>query len=160
MQQITEFLTIFSSWAIAITAIMAALSAIFKPIRSGVVQIGKRLFGTRNDKIVDELKRVETSLSEKMDKINDKHDAVEKVLSNKIDDVAMKCDLYEKNRLRTNIFRMGNCARHHEVISSEEFRNLQQDFEDYTNLKGNGTAAMEQEFVVDYYNHSGWQEGE
>ena len=143
MQQITEFLTIFSSWAIAITAIVTALAAVCKPIRKFIVWIGKKLFDPKTNKVVDELKRVEAGLSEKMDQINARHDAVEKVLSDKIDEVATKCDLYEKNRLRTNIFRMGNCARHHEVISSEEFRNLQQDFEDYTELHGNGTAAIE-----------------
>lgn len=163
MEQISEFLTIFSSWAIAITAIMAALSAVCKPVRNFIVWVGKRIFASgesKDAKIVEEIKRVESTLSSKMDKINDRHNDVEKVLSDKIETVSAKCDMYERNRLRTNIFRMGNFARKHQWISSEEFRNLQQDFEDYTALHGNGIAAKEYEFVVDYYNRSGWNEGD
>lgn len=160
MHEITEVLTTFSSWAIAVTAIMAALAAVFKPIRKFVLWLGRRLFGEKKDKAVDEIKRVEVSLIDRIDKMNEKHDEVEKTLSEKIDEVSLKCDIYERNRLRTNIFEMGNCARKHQVISSEEFRNLQQDYEEYTELHGNGTAAIEYEFIVDYYNHSGWTEGE
>lgn len=58
----------------------------------------------------------------------------------------------ERDRLKHIIFEYGNRVRRKECLSGEEFRYLQQVFEKYTSLDGNGIAHDEYELIRDCYN--------
>ena len=144
LTEITQILSVFSAWAISISAIMGALSAVCKPLRTLIATLYKKLFGaTSSDKILEEIKGMRTELnavSEKCDKVSDKNDA------------------NERDRLKDVLFRYGNYARQGVVITGEEFRYIQKVFIKYTDLGGNDIAHDEYKFIEDYYNHRRWEE--
>ena len=143
LDKITEMLSVFSAWAISITAIVAALSAVCKPVRNLVKYIFSFLFKKKDEEkneILAEIKEFESRINKKVDGI------IEKVDDN------------ERDRLKQIIFDFGNRARRHEKISGEDFRNLQSCYHKYHDvLKGNGAGQEEYKFVEHYYNESGWE---
>lgn len=131
MEQITEALSVFSSWAVSVTAIVAALSAVFKPFRKAMTAVRKKICGDTGIERIQ--KQIET-------------------LDGKIDSVSEKADDNEKDRLRSELFRYGNYARKGAVITSEEYRLIQRMYTKYEKLGGNDIAHDEYEFIRDYYN--------
>lgn len=146
MKQITEVLSTISAWTVSATAIVTFLSLIFKPIRKVIGTLISKIVGKRDDSVIVELKRVEKTFLDRCS-----------TLEQKIDDVSKANQANERDRLRSEIFRVGNAARHGEPISIEEFRSLQRDFEKYTNLGGNDIAHDEYEFVRDYFDNKRWE---
>lgn len=150
MENVTNVLQTFSTWAISITAIVAALSAVCKPVRD-LVQWGLKRF-SNNSEIINEIKSVKTEMNDRMDAMNGRMDDMRQ----RIEAVSTKNDENERDRLKHTIYQYGNYARKGQRISSEEFRYLQECFEKYTGLGGNGSAHKEMDFVTDYYNHQHW----
>ena len=141
MENITEVLSTISAWATSATIILAALSAIFKPIRNAIMWLFRKVVGTSgNEKVINEIKIVEEKLSEKIEAVSE------------------NCDLNERDRLQQIIFNYGNFARRKQEISGEEFRFLQRAFKKYACLGGNDIAHDEYIFIENYYNNSGWEE--
>ena len=81
----------------------------------------------------------------------------EERLMEALDALSEKVDANERDRLRQELFRYGNLARRGAKISGEEFRYLQECFEKYTRLGGNGIAHDEYELVRAYYDREGWK---
>lgn len=168
MQDITVFLSTVSTWAVAITAIVAALAAVFKPIRSLV----SKMLGLRKgtDEIKKELGEIKKDLTEvktdvsQMNKDGQRRDAEIKgvkddikemrdELNEKIEKVSNENDDNERSRIRRDIMRYGQRARKQEQISEREFESLRLDYEKYHGpLHGNGIVTEEYKFIVDYYN--------
>lgn len=151
MNEIVSVLSVFSTMAVSLAAILGLLSTVFKPVRKAIVWLFKHFWGhkDRNEVLMKEIRNVESSLSTKIDDFRAE-------LSGKIDDVSNKADTYERKRLKDTIFEYGNRARHGDVISGEDFRNLQEVYEDYTRLGGNSIAHDEMNYITFYYNNSGW----
>lgn len=151
LDQIVHVLSVFSTMAVSLTAIITFLSFIFKPVRKCIGWLFKKIYGgkDKNEELMKEIKNVETTLSTKIDNFQSE-------LSKKIDNVSTKADTYEKKRLRDVIFSYGNRARRGEVISGEDFRNIQEVYSDYASLGGNSIAHQEMNFITDYYNNNGW----
>lgn len=155
-----ELVSNLSSYAVAFTAIMGALALVIKPLRKWLA----KLLGQRHDKIIAKLDVLETKvdrLSARMDETSGKVD----ILSEKVDETAervraveAKADQNERDRLKDEIFRFGNIARQRRHISSEEFRNLGENYEKYKALGGNHLAEDEYNYTRDYYNRRGWEE--
>lgn len=164
IDNVTQFFSTVSSWAVAITAIIACLSAIFKPIRIGI----SKIFGLRKgtDEIKDELIGVKknmsdikfdieqikkTSISRDADIKNIKDDMIS--LGAKLQNVSDENDENEKSRIRRDIMKYGDVARRGEPISPRVFESIRQDYENYKcHLHGNGVVTEEYEFIRDYYN--------
>ena len=151
LNNIVQVLSVFSTMAVSLTAILALLSTVSKPVRKALAWIIKRFWGNKdkNEMLMKEIKNVENTLSTKIDGIRTE-------LSQKIDAVSNNADTYERKRLKDKIFEYGNRARHGDVISGEDFRNLQEVFADYANLGGNSIAHDEMNYITFYYNNSGW----
>ncbi len=145
MPKIVETLSMFSSIAVSLAAIIGLLSTVFKPVRNGVLWIIRRIYGTRKDEMMDEIIGVRDELCAKIEGVKDS-----------INDVSQKVDENEMDRIRSEIFKYGNYARKGEKISGEEFRRLQEVFDKYEHLGGNGIAHDEFRFITNYYNTSGW----
>lgn len=135
-----ELITTVSSYAVAITAVIGCLSLICKPFREWF----KRHFSKRDSPVLDAVK----ALSDKVDALDKKIDRVEQSNAEN-----------EKDRLKDEIFRTGNLCRRGAVLTGEEFRNLQANFDKYTKLGGNSIAHDEYIYVSDYYNRQLWKEG-
>ena len=152
LNQAVEVLSKFSAIATSLVVILGLLSTVFKPIRNSIIWLFKKLWGGRdkNAELMKEIKNVENTLSKKIEDI--KND-----LSAKIDAVSNNADTYERKRLKDKIFEYGNRARHGDVISGEEFRNLQEIYADYVKLGGNSIAHDEMNYITFYYNNNGWQ---
>lgn len=149
LNQLVSVLSVFSSIAVSLVAILGLLSTVFKPIRKCIAWLIKHFWGEKNEALSKEIKNIENTLSNKIDSIKTE-------LSTKIDSVSEKADTYERKRLKDMIFEYGNRARHGDIISGEDFRNLQEVYADYTNLGGNSIAHDEMNYITFYYNNSGW----
>lgn len=77
-------------------------------------------------------------------------------LSERVDKLDKKVDRNEMDRLKDEIFRVGNAARQGRAIISEEFRNVSENFEKYRRMGGNCGISKEYDFICDYYNGKGW----
>lgn len=166
MNDITQFFTIVSSWAVAITAIVAALSAIFKPIGKFVGKVLGIRKGT--DEIKKELIEVKNNMSSIKDNIeqikisDERRDADLKTFKDEISNlhkeilrVSDENDDNERSRIRRDIMKYGDIARKGESISSRAFESLRLDYEKYHGaLHGNGIVTEEYEFIRDYYNNN------
>ena len=152
LNQMVDILSKFSAIATSLVVILGLLSTVFKPIRNFIVWLFKKLWGSRDKtaELMQEIKNIESTLSKKIEDI--KND-----LSAKIDAVSNNADTYERKRLKDKIFEYGNRARHGDIISGEEFRNLQEIYADYSKLGGNSIAHDEMNYITYYYNNNGWQ---
>lgn len=162
MEEVTKVLSTFAAWATSISVILAALSAICKPVRDFFIWLFKIIFGNKENEILKELKEFEWRIDKKIEEVSSKVDIKIDTLSDKVDEkikeVAEKVDENERGRLRQEIFNYGNKARKHEKIDGEHFRYLQECFHKYHDeLKGNSIAMDEYLFVEKYYNNSGWE---
>lgn len=74
-------------------------------------------------------------------------------LTKALDNLSIKVDNNERDRIRSEIFRMGHRARKGERIDEQEYQALCMDYEKYSQeLHGNGIAEKEFDFVSKYYN--------
>ena len=104
-----------------------------------------------------------------------RQDSKELIAIQRLDDrvtlLDRKVDKNEMDRLKDELFRVGNAARRGEKLISEEYRNFCENYEKYRRYaeyyaesvpepqrenRGNCGIAKEYEFVCEYYNHGGW----
>ena len=73
-ESITKALQEFAAWATSITIIVAALSAVFKPVREFLTWLFKKLWGERKNAAVEEIKEFEKRITKKIDDLEHKVD--------------------------------------------------------------------------------------
>lgn len=110
IDQVTRVLSQFSVWAVSVTAIVAALSAVFKPVRSIVAKIGKRLFDYGHAEREKKL----------LDAINDVRDD----LSTQIKEIGRQVDTGEIDRIRYEVLDFCNSIRNGRNHSKEEYAHI------------------------------------
>lgn len=139
-----------------ISACIALLVTIFKPIRKGIANyVEKRISDSdESQKKIDVIKQLQQT-NQKLDEllvdnatIMDRIDAIEdKVLEN------------EADRLKAELFQCGNRCRRKMVLHPEEFEHIKEVYEKYHDeLKKNHSGTMEFEFICDYYNKQTFEE--
>ena len=148
MENIGSILSLISGLLVSVAGIMTAIVTIVKPLRKYFLNKITRI-GT-----------VEKGLQDLNEKLSKKIDTITTTVQNLSIHVATmdkKIDMNEKDRLRDEIFRIGNLARRGEKITGQQFAHLEEDYDKYKNLGGNSHAHDEHDFVVDYYNRRGWE---
>lgn len=150
----------FSAIAVSVTAIVAALTAVCKPVRNFMKWLRTKMFGheDKNQDIINKIDALEENLSKKIADVSAKNDESTARLESRISSVEKKNDDNQKSHLKRVIFQYGNYCRKKQHLSSEEFRYLQDCFNEYTELGGNGTAHDEFVFITDCYNKQLWNE--
>lgn len=128
-------------WATIVSTVGGAIVLLYKLL--------KKLNDKRNKEIV-------AAVSELRESVQDRFEKIDK----RLDSIDAKNDENERDRLKDEIFRCGNYARKGAHISSEEFRNVQRNYEKYHNLGGNSIAHDEYLFICNYYNNKGWEKNE
>ena len=131
---ITEGLQQFAAWATSITLIVAALSAVFKPVRGFIVWLIKKVYGEHKNPALDEIKEV----------------------AKKIDSISDRVDKYEISRIRYEVLSFGNECRRGIDHSKEEFDHIIQLNTEYHNLlekvgKTNGVFDADFEYIMKKY---------
>lgn len=113
---IVPILSTFSTIAISLTAIIALLSVLFKPVRKFVVWIYKRItkYKDRNEEVIKKINEMEELLTKKIEN-------VESVLSMQIEEVSNRNDENEKDRIRWEVLDFANSCRNGRRHSKEEF---------------------------------------
>ena len=127
-----------------ISACMALLIAIFKPLRSYIIEtfVHKSQYKELNGKMDD--------MVEKMDKLLDNHDKfgarLERVEKNVLEN--------EADRIRAELFDYGNRCRRGIRLHPEEFEHIRDIFYKYRDvLHKNHEGETEFNFIYAYYNH-------
>ena len=132
-----------------ISACMALLVTIIKPLRQGIINsfVKQSQDETRDDKIDKMDKKIDTLLANHK-KFEDRLNSVEKsVLEN------------EADRLRSELFDCGNRCRRGIRLHPEEMEHIRAVFIKYSQkLKQNGAGESEYNFICDYYNHQDFPE--
>ena len=119
LNPIVQVLSVFSTMAISLTAIIALLSTVFKPIRKGVVWIYKKLVGNKdkNEEVLNKINDLENAFTTRVDNL-------EKTLSTKIQEVSDRNDENEKDRIRWEILDFANSCRNGRKHSKEEYNHV------------------------------------
>lgn len=144
VNSIIPILQTFSTIAVSLTAIVALLSAIFKPVRQFVVWSYKKIVGSKdkNETIIKKIDQVETVLSEKIDN-------VETTLSKRIQEVSNRNDENERDRIRWEILDFANSCRNGRKHSKEEFSHvldLKVKYERLLEQSGERNGVFEEDF--------------
>lgn len=119
LNSIVSVLSVFSSIAVSLVAIIGLLSTIFKPIRKIVLWIYKKAFGikSKNEEIVKKIDEFQSGITKKVEE-------VETTLSKKIQEVSDRNDENEKDRIRWEILDFANSCRNKRKHSKEEFKHI------------------------------------
>lgn len=73
-EEVTKWLQQFAAWATSVTIIVAALSAVFKPLRNGIMWAFKKIYGERKNATVEEIKKFEERIAKKFESLEKKVD--------------------------------------------------------------------------------------
>lgn len=147
---ISQSLQQFSAWATSITVIVAALAAVFKPIRNGIKAIYTKLSDgkDKNKEILEKIGSVETTLSKKIDN-------VETTLTEKIQEVSDRNDDDTKDNIRWTILEFANSCRNGYEHTKDEYEHIFRLNDKYHKLltKGeqNSFFDAEYEYIREYY---------
>lgn len=154
MEQVDQFLkvvTTFSSIAISLTAILAFLSAFFRPIRNFIVWVYKKINGNRdkNAEMINKIDEVKTCLSKEVENVR-----VE--LTEKIQEVSNSNDRNEMKRLRWEILDFANSCKNKRKHTQDEYRHIIEVHDDYEELlektgAENGFLDAEYEYILRLY---------
>lgn len=154
INSIIPILSTFSTIAISLTAIIALLSAIFKPVRRFVVWIYKKIVKSKdkNEDLIKKMNEMEDTLTAKIDN-------VETTLSMKIEEVSNRNDENEKDRIRWEVLDFANSCRNGRRHSREEFKHvieLRTKYEKLLQKTGgeNGVFEEDYKYVVEKYNEN------
>ena len=152
--QANQFLNIiatFSSIAISLTAILAFLSAFFKPIRNFVLWVYKKFTGNRdkNAEMMDKIDGLQTRLSEEIENVRTD-------LTEKIKAVSDSNDKYEMKRLRWEILDFANSCKNKRKHTQDEYRHIIEVHDDYEKLlsstgEENGFLDAEFDYILKLY---------
>ena len=126
-----------------ISACMALLIAIFKPLRQGIIDsFVKKSQDTKRDEIIDKMDKKIDKLLENNKQLEDRVARVEKnVLDN------------EADRIRAELFDCGNRCRRGIRLHPEEMDHVRTIFHKYKKvLKQNHEGDTEFDFITNYYN--------
>ena len=154
MDQINEIVKVFSAFsaiAVSLSAIIALLSAIFKPIRSAVSWCYKRIVGNKdkNEAVLKRIDDVENTLSKKID-------SVRTDLEDKIKEVSDSNDKNEKNRIRWEILDFANSCKNSRRHTQDEYKHIIEAHDEYELLlektgEKNGFLDAEYEYILKQY---------
>lgn len=119
LNSIVSILSVFSSIAVSLAAIIALLSTIFKPIRKFVIWAYKKIIGekSKSEEIIKKINDFQNEITKKVDN-------VENTLSEKIQAVSDRNDENEKDRIRWEILDFANSCRNKRKHSKEEFKHI------------------------------------
>lgn len=145
LDQISRILQTVSAWAVSVTAIVAALSAVFKPFRNALMWVFKKLFGERKNPVMQEIRDMESRLGGKIDNITTKVDALEEQM-----------DKNEIDRIRQECLGFANQCRREQNHSIDEFRHILELDEKYIKLlektgAQNGVFEADMAFIKKEY---------
>lgn len=145
--EIAKALSLFSTMAVSLTAIIGLLSLVFKPIRKFILFIYKRITGGR-DKNKEILDRID-GVSHKVDEIRDD-------LTNKINDVSVSNDKNEIKRLRWEILSFANTCKNGVRHTQDEYKHIIEAHDDYEDLLQktggkNGFLDAEYNYILESY---------
>lgn len=144
LNKIAQILAVFSQMAISLTAIIALLSAVFKPVRSGITFVLKKIYGTR-----DKNKEVLTQIEDLKNTFTQTTTELENKLIGMIQEVSDRNDENEKDRIRWEILSFANSCRNGKKHSKEEYNHIIELKVKYTNLL-NKTGDKNGVFEEDY----------
>ena len=140
IDNITAALQVASTWAASIAAVIALLAAIFKPVRSGISWVIKKVYKTKD----------------KQKELLDKIESVEDRLSKEIDVLSEKVDRSKMQRIRTTVLQFGGECRRGVPHRKESFMNIINMNEEYERLLdkyniSNGVYAVDYQFILRKY---------
>lgn len=148
---IVQLLSIFSTMAVSLTAILGLLSLVFKPIRKCISWVYKKVVTgkSNNEKVLEKIGEVETTLSTKID-------GVKTDLETKIKLVSDSNNKNEKNRLRWEILDFANSCKNGRRHTQDEYRHIIEAHDDYETLleltgDKNGFLDAEFEYIKKLY---------
>ena len=127
-----------------ISACMALLVAIIKPLRQGIIDsFVKKSQDTKRDEIIDKMDKKIDKLLENNQQLEDRLTRVEKnVLDN------------EADRIRAELFDCGNRCRRGIRLHPEEMEHVRTIFHKYKKvLKQNHEGDTEFDYITNYYNN-------
>ena len=141
---ITSILSTFSAIAVSLTAIIALLSTVFKPVRRCVSWLYKKFINNKDkDKaVLDKIGELERTFTNRVD-------TLESTLSTKIQEVSDRNDENEKDRIRWEILAFANSCRNNKKHSKEEFVHvieLKEKYERLLEKTGDKNGVFEEDF--------------
>lgn len=147
---ISQVLQQFAAWGTSITLIIAALSAVCKPVRNCVKWVFSKVVDKKdkNKEIIDKIGSIETTLSKKIDD-------VESVLSNKIQEVSDRHDDDTKDTIRWTILEFANSCRNGYDHTKDEYEHIFRLNDKYHKMlakdEKNSFFEAEYEFIREHY---------
>lgn len=144
VNKIVPILQTFSAMAVSLTAIITLLSLVFKPFRSFIVWVYKKMIHEkdRNEVVLKKIDDLEQTFTTRVDNL-------ESTLSKKIQDVSDRNDENEKDRIRWEILDFANSCRNGRKHSKEEFNHiieLRVKYEDLLAKSGDKNGVFEEDF--------------
>lgn len=151
LNPVIAWLSTFSTMAISLSAIIALLSVLFKPVRKLIVWLYKKLINGKSkfDEVLGKIDSMETKFEKKVDDL-------ENTLSNKIQEVSDKNDENEKDRIRWEVLSFANSCRNSRKHSKEEFTHIFELEKKYEELlkrtdDKNGVFELDYEYIKGIY---------
>ena len=148
--RITEGLQSFATWATSITIIVAALSAVCKPVRNVIRFVFNRLWDKKdkNKEIIERINNVESALSREID-------SVKTTLSGRIQEVSDRNDEDTKDNIRWTILDFANSCRNGRRHTRDEYEHMFRLADKYEKLlkpdEKNSYFAAEYEYIKDKF---------
>jgi len=144
LNPIVQILSVFSTMAVSLTAIIALLSTVFKPIRKCVAWMYKKLVGNKdkNEEILKKINDLENTFTTRVDNL-------ENTLSTKIQEVSDRNDENEKDRIRWEILDFANSCRNNRRHSKEEYNHvieLKEKYERLLEKTGDRNGVFEEDY--------------
>lgn len=133
-----------------VSACIALIVTIFKPIRAGIIGYIKHQAteSTSEQERINILKQVAV-LNEKVDKLLNDNEAIMK----RVDGLQEKVLLNESDRLKSELFACGNQCRRGIALHPEEFDHIREVYKKYNeDLGQNHSGTIEFEYIYNYYN--------
>lgn len=151
VDQILKVVSTFSSIAISLTAILAFLSAFFKPIRNCIVWVYKKINGNRDKtaEMISKIDEVKTCLSKEVEDVKTE-------LTLKIQEVSDSNDNNEMKRIRWEILDFANSCKNKRKHTQDEYRHIIEIHDDYEKLlektgQENGFLDAEYDYILKQY---------
>ena len=144
LNSIVSVLSVFSSIAVSLAAIIALLSTIFKPIRKLIMFIYRKIIGgkSKSEEIINKINDFQNEITKKVE-------GVETTLSEKIQAVSERNDENEKDRIRWEILDFANSCRNGRRHSKEEFAHvieLKVKYEKLLEKSGDKNGVFEEDY--------------
>ena len=151
IDQFLKIVTTFSSIAVSLTAILAFLSAIFKPVRNFIVWVYKKINGNRDKtaEMINKIDEVKTCLSKEVEDVKTE-------LTQKIQEVSDSNDNNEMKRIRWEILDFANSCKNKRKHTQDEYRHIIEIHDDYEQLlkktgAENGFLDAEYDYILKLY---------